>query len=245
MKNKIVLLLTVLFTISLLSSCSKDDSNPVTQDNITGLDIAVKLKQWSEMQPQKFVICVLGDTSNGKLYDVGDLVTNLEFEPVTFSWLFTDSLHIDTTMAVGMDYRFSAAQLKEAYESLSLSFTENQMTDFLSNLGFKLRMMEFDSLTNNLNIKLLQWADHQFPPKIIWSGFYSFINEGPNSGGYSPVIYSYRGVQNLQFFTRKVNQSGLQSIITQVDTSLSFSELYNIMLPVAGIKIHDTSYFDD
>lgn len=236
----LLLLVTIVFT-----SCNKNDSNPVSSNNITGLDLAIKLKQWTETQPQKFVICVLGDTSNEKLYDVGDLVTNLVFLPNTFNWKFTDSLYVDTTTAVGMDYQFTSERLKTAYDSLTLSFTESQMITFLSSFRFKLRMMEFDSLTNNLNIKLLQWSSYQFPPKVIWSGFYSFVNEGPNSGGYSPVRYTYRGVQNLQFFTRKISQTILQNIITQVDTSLSFSQLKNIMLPIAEIKIHDTSWFDE
>lgn len=238
-------LFSIIIVAIIFVSCNKNDSNPVLPNNITGLDITIKLKQWSEIQPYKFVICIHGDTSNGKLYDVGDLVTNLEFNPNTFNWLFTDSLHIDTTMAVGMDYNFSGEQLKIAYDSLSLSFTENQMIIFLAELGFKLRMMDFDSLTNNLNIKLLEWADYQYPPQIIWSGFQTFVYEGPNSGGYSPAVFTYRGVQSLQFFTRNINQIELQNIISLIDTSLSFSELSNIMLPIAEIKIHDTSYSDD
>lgn len=238
-------LLSILISAVLFSSCTKEDSNPLTPGDVTGLDIAVKLKEWSNNQPQKFVVCVLGDTTNGRLYDIGNLVTNLEFNTNTFSWVFTDSLHIDTTMAAGMDYKFSSTKLKAAYDSLSFSLTENQMIILLSDLGFKLRMMDFDSLTNNLNIKLIDWANHQYPPKIIWSGLHAFVYEGTNSGGYSPVVYTYRGVQNLRYFTRKLNQIELQNIIAQVDTSLSFSELFNIMLPVAEIKIHDTSFSDD
>lgn len=241
MKNFLSIVIAALFFVS----CTKDDSNPLSPGDITGLDIAIKLKEWSNIQPEKFVVCVLGDTSNGKLYDVGDLVTNLKFNTSTFNWVFTDSLFIDTAMAIGMDYRFSSAKLKAVYDSLSLSLTENQIKILLSDLGFKLRMMDFDSLTNNLNIKLIDWAKHHYPPKIIWTGFHTIVYEGPNSGGYSPVVYTYRGVQNLQYFTRHINQIELQNIIAQVDTSLSFSELFNIMLPIAEIKIHDTSYSED
>jgi len=237
--------ITIVLLAIIFSCCSENETNPVSSNNISGLDITVKLKQWTELQSQKFVICVLGDTTTGKLYDVGDLVTNLVFNLNTFHYLFTDSLHIDTTMAVGMDYRLSGERRKEAYDSFSISLTENQMINLLSGLGFKLRMMEIDSLTNDLNIKLVEWANHLYPPKIIWSGFYSFVNEGPNSGGYSPALYTYRGVQNLQFFTRNISQVDLQDIVTQIDTALSFSELKNIMAPIAEIKIHDTSFFDD
>jgi hypothetical protein len=237
----LIILITIIFF-----SCSKNETNPVLPtNNVTGLDIAAKLKQWADAEPDKFVICVLGDTSDGKLYDVGDLVTNLEFNPDRFNWLFTDSLHIDTAMAAGMDHRYSSEQLEAINDSLSLSFDENQMTSFLYGLGFKLRMMEYDSLTYNLNIKLLQWCSHQSPPKVMWSGFYSFVNEGPNSGGYSPVLFTYRGVQDLRFFTRKTNQSDLQNIVNQVDTSLSFTELHNIMAQIADIKIHNTTFIDD
>lgn len=238
-------LLSIVIAALYFVSCTKDDSNPLSSSDVTGLDIAVKLKEWSNIQPQKFVVCVFGDTTNGKLYDIGDLVTNLLFNTNTFDWVFTDSLHINTVMAVGMDYNFSSVKLKTTYDLLSLSLSENQMIILLADLGFKLRMMYFDSLTNNLNVKLIDWAKHQYLPKIIWSGFHTFVYEGPNSGGYSPVVYTYRGVQNLQYFTRDINQIDLQNIIAQVDTSLSFSELFNIMLPVAKIKIHDTSFFDD
>lgn len=238
-------LLSIVIAAIFFTSCTKDDSNPISPSDVTGLDIALKLKEWSNHQPQKFVVCVFGDTTNGKLYDVGDLVTNLEFNPNTFNWRFTDSLHIEKTNAAGMDYNFSATKRKNVYDSISISLTESQMLIIISGIGFKFRMMYFDSLTNNLNKKLIEWANHQFPPKIIWAGFHTFVYEGPNFGGYSPVVYTYRGVQNLQYFTRNVNQMELQNIIQQVDTSLSFSELYNIMLPIAEIKIHDTSFFDE
>lgn len=165
MKNFLSIVIAALF----FASCTKDDSNPLSPGDITGLDIAIKLKEWSNIQPEKFVVCVFGDTTNGKLYNVGDLVTNLEFNTSTFKWVFKDCLFIDTAMAVGMEYKFSSAKLKTAYDSLSL--TENQIKILLYDLGFKLRMMDFDSLTNNLNIKLIDWSKHQFPPKIIWTGF--------------------------------------------------------------------------
>jgi hypothetical protein len=110
------------------------------------------------------------------------------------------------------------------------------------NYGLKLRMMNYDSLTNTLGNKLLQWAGRQYPPKVMWSGFYSFVNEGPNAGGYSDVWFSYRGVQNLQYFTRNVSTAALQTIVTSVDTSLTYDQLKNVLLPIAPIQIHDTSW---
>jgi len=226
----------------LISSCKKSDPalTASNEPSITGMDIAVKLKEWSLTQPQPFVICGRGDTIDGKLYTTIDFITNIFYDSMLIQGEIRNSVRIDTSAARSTDFGLTNVQRKLLLDSISLPLSEQQMSSLLFPLGLKLRMMQYDSLTYNLNLKLLKWGGHQFPPKIIWTGFYSFVAEGPNAGGYSRVWFTYQGVQNLQYFTRKISQPTLSNIVALVDTSLTYEQLHNIMLPIAPIQVHDT-----
>ncbi|HGY55234.1 MAG TPA: hypothetical protein ENK44_06025 [Caldithrix abyssi] len=233
----------------LIFACKKTDSvidSTPQIEEIRPLDIANKLKQWSVNQPDPFVIFNMGDTTNGRLNDYGDVVTNIVYEQYDIFGKRIDSLVIDSSSArflIGGNR--SKEELKTFYDAIDISFEEEKMVFLLHAYNLKLRMMHYDSVTYDLNIKLLEWAKHQYPPKTIWAGMYSLINEMPNSGGYSTPMFTFRGVQNLQYFTRSVDSAIVQNIVSTVDTSLTSGQLKRIMEPVADIQFYDTQYGDE
>ncbi len=228
-------------------SCRNTPVSPGTQNNlhVTGIDVANKIQQWSLAQPEPFVVCILGDTTSGMLYDVGDMITNLVLNTLSLQHQILDTLLVDTSWARTLDRGRTAEQVRQLYDSVTAAVTEEQMSALLCAHGFKLRMMKYDSLTYALNSKLWQWARHQYPPKIVSSGFYFFVRQGPGTGGYSHPSLTPQGTQNLQYFTRRASVAILESAISTVDTSLSFTQLAQAMSQIAPIEAHDTSYWPE
>ena len=240
--------LTLIFFAIWIASCRQSTSNLVEppSQTVSAMDIALKLKQWSVKQQKPFVIFTKGDTTSGELTYQYDIVTNLGLDSQKVGYLvYYDSLFIGNSYSINIVWRNYQQSLMSILDLIDLSFTEKQMTEFLSHYSLQLRMMHYDSLTYQLNKKLVRWAYYHNPPQRIRSGFYPFVKEGANFGGYSRPLFTYEGVQSLQFFTRKVSADTLKNIInvlTIADTTLTAEQLKKLMSPVAVIELHTTTW---
>lgn len=234
--------LFVIFIQCLFVSCNDESDLIVLEKSVTGLDIAIKLKNWSMRQSQPFVVCSKGDTSGLGPYYYDDLVSNIKFDSLTLEEFLLDTLFINTRYANRLEYNRTTSNLESIYNSININYNEEQMLPILNTLDLQLRMMNYDSSTYSLIANLRKWAIHQFPPRKLWDGHYAFIISGPNFSGYSGSTFGLGNVQNLEYFTRKIDFIELKNIVEKIDTSISFSQLKNIMSPIANVQMENTQW---
>jgi hypothetical protein len=233
MKERILLLGVLLISLT-VPTCKNNPTEPplvtVDYDHYYGV-LANKLLSWSDHQPAAFVI-----------WDGGDLITNISLDVWNLQWIVQDSLFIDTTGLKLLKIGLPPSRLPLLVDSITNSLTEQQMNVILGGLGYRMRMMNYDSLTYALSWRMLAWAKHQFPPKTLGAGAYGFVEQGPNAGGWSSPWLKYPDIQNLQYFTRTLDKSSVTQIVTSLDTSLSFQQLQSLFSPIAPLEEHDTFF---
>ena len=229
MKKRILLPWILLIALA-FPTCKNSPVEPPLATVDYGI-LANKLLSWSNHQSSPFVI-----------WGGGDLITNIAFDAQDFQWVVHDSLFIDTTGLNLLKIGVSQSRLPSLVDSITNSLPEQQMNVILSGMGYRMRMMKFDSLTQSLSVELFAWAKRQFPPKTLSAGAYGFVEEGPNAGGYSSPWLKYPDMQNLQYFTRTLDRGSITQIVSGLDTSLSFQQLQSLFSPIAPLEEHDTFF---
>lgn len=226
------------------TGCNSNSTTEPINDTIDCNVLADNLLLWSASQSSPFVICGKGDTTGGHATESSDLITNIISSPQDWRYgTYRDSLFIDTTGLEILKTTVSKLSSNSFIASFNLSMSEQDMIAFLNKLDLRLRMMKYDSLTNELETKLIAWSYNQNPHKTLHTGLYYFVHEVSfTTGGYRLPGFTFRAVQNLQYYTRNIDKNTLLNIVTNIDTSLSSQQLKTLFSPISTLEIHDTMY---
>jgi len=243
MKRAYIILSFILIP-TLFLCCKKNSPTEPVNETIDSNALANNLLAWSTNQPSPFVIFGKGDTTGGHATESSDLITNII--PYPQDWRFgtcLDSLFVDSIGLQILKTTMSQLPSNAFLKSFRLSMSEQDMIPLLNGLGLRLRMMVYDSLTSELEVRLIAWSYHHNPHQTIHTGLYYFVHEGPYTiGGYRLPWFTFRAVQNLQYYTRKVDRNTLGNIVASVDTSLTVQQLQVLFSPISLLEFHDTIY---
>ncbi|MCA0444737.1 MAG: hypothetical protein LCH54_00770 [Bacteroidetes bacterium] len=243
MKTKSILNFLVLLAISILVACSNEDeknsndgiTNPILNAEKTGRDVILRIRRFSSSLKEPYCAFSPG---------CGEIFTNIFVDETNWKIYLTDSLSIKPRAIVWFDTTFTKKQLTVIYDSVEAIKNPEEMIDYLGRKGVFFRSMNIDSLSIKLSRKLVGWSINQYPPQVLFQGSHTFIYSGSNAGGYSWPTERVEGIQSLRFFYRNSTISKRESLLSLIDSSLTFEQLKNVLSPEIQLEKRDTYWGD-
>ncbi len=234
------LLIIAALSLLLAGGCNEHSVGPPRDQGPT--ELVERLLWWSRLQEDPVVFFIPGET-----YDVPetrDLISNLRWDSAGASQHYLDSLEIDTAAATWFRTFLASQHIDVDLDGIQATSALAEIQALLSRCRIEYRLAYGDTAASDLSSRLLSWAQHQSPTKVLYAKYHVLVDRefvGFPSG--PPVIYPYC-VQNIAYLMRGLSMARKSALVNAITDTLNMSEMTQELAVLGTITISDSWYGD-